>query len=118
MSKRNSRAGKAVRRRERARCEAGEPGCPGVDDETSHLCAIARCGRSWTCEMTAEDGWSIFVCDAHYEAYDVDAPDPVHGRIVSVTGVWDMPEVQAVVSRIPPGEREAFKAWASKTGRR
>jgi len=58
----------------------------------------------------------VFACDAHFEAYDVDAVDPAHGRIVSVTEVWDMPEVEAVMSRIPPEERQAFKAWVADRG--
>ena len=71
-----------------------DPACWGHEHDmaTAELCRHPGCGQRWTVDIEWADGWSAFMCDEHWELYAGD-DDPVHGRVVSVSGSWsDLPD--------------------------
>jgi len=66
----------------------------GIADQ----CRRLDCGRKWTVEAEAEDGFSTFLCGRHFE--DLPDVDPDHGRVVRATGYTGFDEAL----REPVGE--------------
>lgn len=98
--------------------ECGHDRCAGFDPATADLCKFPGCTRRWTVEVEAEDGWSAFLCDEHFDQVDVDVPDPVHGRIVSASGTWGLERVAAAVSSRPGSGRKARRKAQRQSRRR
>jgi hypothetical protein len=55
-----------------------------IDMATAEFCRHPGCGRRWTTDIEMADGSCTFMCDEHWNLYAVD--DPVHGRVVRVSG--------------------------------
>lgn len=100
--------------------ECGHDGCVGFDPATIDLCKWPGCTRRWTTEIEAEDGWSAFLCDEHFDPAALDAPDPVHGRVVAVRGTWGLDDAMAAVSvaASPRGAARKARRKAQRQSRR